>query len=487
MERNFSWNDSLSKCSEVENFRLCYASEVCENGKFLTNKFPVPFESWLPVADEYNDWVYVGSGSQQRCKKRSTIYGPQRALFQNHLICCRKTQANDDVRLEESRPVTVFVRSAMLNSQVYYKYSLYKENTLLDTRKDDSSWYFAQRHYSDLTSFTLMSHYLKGKADDVIYFCKKMERLHGLCLNRYSIKRNGCQIPYKLDFYLYGSFVPRTAANLPVHISSFPELGVTRVSLYPDQCCGYNGTDGRFTFFTSSIDSSFNTATHSPCTKLLRLHDKRGIILSHGYPNNIPAGNTCKWRVIGPSGSIIRFNFSEIKFRGSDFPHDYFVSGQRWQRFRYGQGELFNHNQSCPYEAVEIQTTLARQTLNGFLTYGVFCGVTTPTSFMTIDNVAVIKHTNRNSQRSFSRFILRYEILTPSFNLTKFNANRDATVKRWETLRSYCLEIGKDFCTSSIICRFVMFVYIIAYKNAFLFKDSSAFQKSLFFFVPVVH
>ena len=453
----------MANCSNEVEFRLCYSSEICVSSTdnqrtYLTSTLPLFTDSWIPVADEYNDWIYVGRDVERHCQLHTDASGPTESLPQTLQLCCRKENEGDEVRLPDSELVTVYVRSAVSNDDVFYKYSLNKENTVEEIRSDALSWYYVQRFTSDITSFSLWSHYKENVAEDAIYFCTKKET-RGVQKIFYHMSTTGCHAPYALDFYLYGSLTRNSEANQRLHVMSFSNNARqrhTRVSQTSRTCCGYNGTEGGFRFFAHSIETNFTTPNVSACKKLLRIHDKRGVISSPGFSSSVGSSESCRWRVTGPVGSIIRINFTEIflQTRGNDLlNHEYFVADDSWQKFREIRGVQFNHWQDCPVESVQVKTTKQRAARIGLSTYGVFCGIIRPRSFMTIDNVAVIELLN--GTRRFSRFSLRFEVLPPPSDLEQVpsTSSQSGRIETWLDLRSKCLQRGKDFCTSANICK----------------------------------
>lgn len=466
-QRTFTWNESSSLCEAEDGFRLCSVNELCKfnhdnDASFLTSKFPLVNNTWTPISNEINDWLYLGGDPARRCHRKTQISGPKKGIRirKVSLVCCRKKNNSDNVQLPGSKPVAVYVRSANLSGQVYYKFSLEKENTLEEMKEDYLNWYNSPRYQYDVASFTLMSHYKVGVAEDAIYFCKQARRIAHMRTTLYKISSIGCRQPYILDFYLYGSLNNVRNARTPVYVSRATNNN-SKVSSASEEKGGY---ENEFIFYTNSINFEFTTRLNDACRAVVRLRDLRGTIVSPNYPHRSSPNTKCRWRIIGPEKSIIRLNFTSINLQSTGFGHSYYIAADpSWQRFRGSRGVLFNHKQNCEKETIRIHPTRNRQRSTGISEYGVFCGTARPHSFMTVDNVVVVEYRNINNLEHDSSFIVQYEILDPPHNLarTEFIPSQSLDrVQTWEELRRHCDRSGKDFCRAEDICRFVGFILI---------------------------
>ena len=455
---------SSEQCRNQTEFRLCYKSEVCQrinsSAIFFTSNLPLAINSWIPIADEYKDWIYVGPDSQRQCQAQSEVSGPVGVLPQSMLFCCRKKDKNNDAELPQARLVPVYIRSLLISNVVYYKYSLNKENTMEEILTDTGSWLNTQRYYTDISSFYLWSHYKRGVAETIIYFCKRTSVISRVRTTQYSISLDGCQNQFMLDFYLYGSITSNPASKEKIYawpLASNQQQSPIRLSSSSMECCGYRNRSEGFVFYANSSSAEFTTSNRSACSQLLRLQDLRGIVSSPNYPNGAPLNSKCRWRIIGPVGSVIRFNFTVLNLDSSGNNHEYFVSDNSYEKFREVHGVKFNHNQNCELEYIKVSTTKLRRKQLGLDQYGTFCGFLRPPSFMTLDNVALIELNNRNSKRIISRFSLRYEILPPPFNLTKVAQTDQTNVQTYLSLAQQCSNINKRLCSVNDICRYASY------------------------------
>ncbi|CAK8692088.1 unnamed protein product [Clavelina lepadiformis] len=466
-EPTLSWMFAAQQCSS-DTTRLCLLSELCQIdtddnvdlNHFHFSDLPFDEDHWVPIADEYDDWVYVGPKLSLHCRRQTSLYGPgdyrpnvDGSITKGRVICCRKGEKSIIVPPTNSSPVKVHVKSAVINNGPVYKFTLNEENTLEEIRRDETSWLTVSRREGDVTSFTLMSHYVENQFQKPIYFCSKSVVNNGLGGTSYKISETSCVLPYVLNFYLYAGNPP---GNSLVQLSASLDVGGnTRISTTSSESDDSNEY-GQFSFYAISTEVLPSTTVVNPCVKVFKLREERGVITSPNFPrpHSQPVGTKCRWRIIAPINYVIRINFTDINLQNSGEEHKYFSMSGQEERFRTGQGLQFNHQQYCPNEAIEVRTPRSFANTERWFHYGRFCGGIRPPSFTTIGNVVLIELSNNKSSEQSTGFMLKYEMLAPPVNATMILLPSSYSSLTWPRLREKCLLDGKDLCNSKDICSY---------------------------------
>jgi len=457
-----SWPTARGVC-EKRRLELCLSDDLCRgqtnegaanNGnKFYLLDFPFANHHWVPVYDEYNDWIYVGPTSSKQCKREVLVNGPgvlNVNTSRRTVVCCEKANRT----LPASVPVTVYVYSALVDDVVRYKFSLSPENTLEELRQDSVSWVRQARYPGDINSFGLMSNYRALKHNVPYYFCKSnFSTALGLRSSLYKVGYGQCEAPFTLDFYLFGSDVYNESSTL---VASNDNQGSSRISKDLDRCCEYIDSPLVLIQGVSFIKlHEQSNLIADPCAGIQKLWDVRGVISSSSFELKGRQGSDirCLWRVAGAPGSIIRVNFTNFNMQSSGSDHRYYTVVNRNDRFRAGHGNvLYNFRQQCPVSSVFIRAPSSARSTNEWLAYGVVCGTIRPPSFLTISNAVVFKFSSDSWTKYSARFSLIYEILSPPANLTRIPLTENS--RTWLMLRRICGRNEQDLCFVNDICRY---------------------------------
>lgn len=85
-----TWHSAKKRC-ESQGRRLCSIKDLCSDVPSLIFKsliLPLGGDRLVPIADEYNDWTFVGNTSSSVCERHNQVSGPP-AWGTNHSICKR--------------------------------------------------------------------------------------------------------------------------------------------------------------------------------------------------------------------------------------------------------------------------------------------------------------------------------------------------------------------------------------------------------------
>lgn len=99
---NMTWAHAAEHCESVGK-RLCTETEYCPHGKGHPPRPGIQIgESWVPVSDESNQWLFVGSDMQKTCTNHRNLLGfppawgttAEMKTFKGNVYCCDSRMAS---------------------------------------------------------------------------------------------------------------------------------------------------------------------------------------------------------------------------------------------------------------------------------------------------------------------------------------------------------------------------------------------------------
>ncbi|XP_039254750.2 uncharacterized protein LOC120331691 [Styela clava] len=465
--KNLSWKSAADRCQKI-NKNLCLRKDLCRQiskgnvPKQRINDFVK--DTWVPILDEYNDWLYFGPKRIRQCDKLSETDGPPSWGEENctkwnaniphrkikvfcqttkGFFCCEK---NEVVQKPVAHPVSIYVNSRKDRGIPYYSFSLERVRDKNDWFTDKASWRESGRLPGDLKKFTLMSNFVENKFEDPIFFCiRSITTKDNLLTTIHRISKRWCSYPWKNNFYLYGSYsVPSNASAERLIIGS-NGYGLdlnSRVAIKDNK----EFPKKHFLY----VPSNEKSRPYIQTTQLAKdgcngnvemLSSESGIISSPGFPEKFTANAkkdvVCNWKISASRGSVIRITFRIIRL---DNEKKRSIPTWKFQNFVGGRASSFNFDMNCLKDKVKISG------------YGTFCGNRLPPTFVTIDNDLNISFLGRRSSTGKS-FSLHYEIIKPPNDLSMTRiSDEKLQFFTWRSANDTCAINGKTLCKSKDIC-----------------------------------
>ncbi|XP_077970626.1 uncharacterized protein LOC120328336 isoform X2 [Styela clava] len=483
---SITWGKAEKQC-ELDGQQLCSFEDLCNlptidklnMSTYKSYMLPLSGSHWIPIADEYNEWLFVGNNDRRFvCAKHNMYYGPpiwgiNTAICSNtnitkysqycssigKFMCCDKNKSELKTMVE---PVNVFVQSRTESGVNYYHFSLEENRTIADVEKDQAEWRKYGRIPGDLRSFKLLPAYSKGFAEDPVYFCAKNMKIKNKIPSTYHlISLTPCDHPWKLNFYFYAmKHIPSRSINkfnkFLVTTQMNGDSEHSRVSFQINDTTLESDLDSFIVFTPKALEAfSFAQPPINPCTTLERIRDPVGVISSPNFPDNYPKTDPpieCHWRIVADFKCLIKIKFKKLKLNEKK-SHVYYTNVNKYERFRLTNvGSIYNHNQECPKDRVEIREPNGRRNNPTWVDYGQFCGEFTPRPFITTNNTVSIRFHGSSKGRT-NGFSLTFETVAPPQGLIIKNIDKKERAKlTWKYAKNICRNEAKYLCTLKDIC-----------------------------------
>ncbi|XP_078492334.1 LOW QUALITY PROTEIN: uncharacterized protein LOC100187379 [Ciona intestinalis] len=346
---------------------------------------------------------------------------------------------------QSSQPMNIYIRSSITTGAAKYRFFQHIDIQPHELNADDMAWFRFPLLPRDVLALSIMSEYVKHLFELPLYFCGKNHIVSdSLVWKIYSVRYLRCPPSFQFMFYGFGSNYRHSGANWGLYITMADD-GSSRISTRDRTVGNYDRNFLRF--YGNLVETTLSVNHVSPCSQLMKIYDKRGVITSIGQFNPTSPQNRCRWRIIVESNELIQLNFTNVNLQSSGDGHQYYTVPKRdeWSRFN-NRNSSFNLNQTCPNEKITVRTPSGKRNTPGWNNYGSFCGNQAP-SILTLGGSVVIM---LSTQSIFSDFTLRFEVISPPSNIKKVVPTNLLT---WQSGRDQCISQQQDLCSIQDICK----------------------------------
>lgn len=300
--------------------------------------------TWIPIADQYNEWMFLGPKRLKRCEKLSESEGPpfwapkacqinfnppqetqKKTVFcatRKGYFCCNKTASINQAD-PHSKSIYIFTRTENNSPQYLFTRDEYLNERMW--KKDQGSWRKSGKLEGDVSKITLMSGYVRGRFEDPVYFCYRPYRNSGnLVTTQHKVSKTWCEGRWSFNFFMYGNYSNDAANDTELQrliVGNSPsKVKHSRISLQESR-----KFPEAFSIYGPSHSSNPHHFTHrnrieddDACNgKTVILNTKTGIITSPAYPSKyntkIARNVNCTWKIVGPFGAIVKISFKSMK------------------------------------------------------------------------------------------------------------------------------------------------------------------------------
>lgn len=328
------WDTASERCSTVGK-RLCMKKDLCVYSNVRSSDVPRMFvkhslrHKYVPIADTYNEWLYLGLQTSEQCQRLTKSEGPpvwngakcdnairpsgkflKFCRAESGYYCCHRTIKTAAL---VPHPVAIFITRFQHRNGTYYSFTL---NGPQNMKKSSTSPRKQTIQAGGLTKITLMSGSLKGQFEDVIFFCSRnLELGEGEHIDYHYVSSKWCPYGWNIDFYMYGSLKQMANTQGYVATSLGPGSNLrTQLSAYDNVSML---SQSSFVFFGPKYSDGNHMKIYSEPTvmpvcgsqTLLRT-SPNGIISSDEMTSSNTT--TCRWKISAPSNCVVRIKFSRL-------------------------------------------------------------------------------------------------------------------------------------------------------------------------------
>lgn len=300
-------------------------------------------DTWIPIADQYNDWMFLGPQIKNRCQRLTKSEGPpfwdrrgcrldfitptetrKKTLFcgtRKGYFCCNETVG---IYGAGPRPKPIYIFSREEKTRPNYLFTLDRFLPERMWKTDQASWRKTGALEGDVSKITLMSGYVKGRFENPVYFCyRSFRNASNLQTTLHKVSKTWCDGRWRFNFYMYANY--SAAANDSklqrlIVGNSLSKVKHSRISLkesseFPTAFSIYGPFQPTNT--DNFIDRSRIADDHACNGKAEILSTQTGIISSPNYPNKYRAKTSgsinCTWKIVGPYGAIVKISFKSMR------------------------------------------------------------------------------------------------------------------------------------------------------------------------------